>query len=826
MKNFFKLILAFALLLPFISCNKEPVEQPGAEGAGKVTFASVPLNIGEADAPGTRSQISLQSESFVCAYLFCFDNKTKQICCYPNVWEDYQGDSGMPVAKYTTSKSFNWALPMNTAIDLWAVVNPQQEHAEFLAGKLADKTLTEDDLYGDALMFTCPSSSVLKALDVLTDGTGIPMAGRLDDVTIQSASDGVTIAVKRLFAKYEIKFDIQGYEDEGYTVNAFSVRGSKSNTEVPFFWNGNYTQTDRDKLNVLDYGTTSDLDGLNSGDYVTLYFLENCQGTKSGVEDWYTIYDDLNETDPTLDLCSYIEVAVNVTKPVSEGKKAVDRSFIHRVYVGETFIDRTAHTYNFDVKRNLSQKIKLMLKPYNPDEGIDMVPSEVFLFTSGSEIHGRVGECVVIPYVWKGFDAKQLEFESTNNLQYYYNNPDGDPVTIGNETYSHSGFVVYTILNEGEGKKGNVTGGKKEDGVFKVSDVEHVRTAPNFEDIEVTCFVKSLAGIYEYNYVGRGEDLNIGIVPNDGNQCYVALSGRVKYDGEWHDIGPSDDPLIQYSFTEAGLDATSTTWVPYSVFDNGQYSWNSWYMPGDVDNIYYWFNGEIVASFKIFYGSSGNSPTPGVCQGIEVDCEATVMGNAYSMGNTFSSKGEDMSVFVDDGGNYITYIVSGRIKYDNEWHDLTTDENVHLYVGSVTKPWSFMTGAKVNAGNTTVFQVYYGTSLVKSWTVTAIHEPGQILYSIDCGAQSNGTNYSGNGSDMVVNVTPNDGNEVTVSISGQIFYNGSWHNIFTDSNLKCYLDGYAINGWSWTNDYMPGDEEVVSIRLNGIEIKSWTISYE
>ena len=459
------------------ACNHKELDDEGEV----MQFSSVPIEIGQADGSDlfdsrTRSQITIDSENFVCAYLFAFDATTKKILSYPTEWEDHQGEQGGPVAKYTESKTFNWALPLNKNFDVWVIVNPGENIQPLLDSHLSNSYLEEDDLYDTSLVFTCESSSALKDLDVATGGTGIPMAGQMNNQRLTSVNDGLTITVKRLFAKYNIRFDASAYEDEGYTVNMFSIRGSKSNTEVPFFYDGNFAQTDRSKMNVLDYGTSNDLVELNNGEYVTLYFLENCQGTKSGVRDWNTVYDDLNASDPTLDLCSYIEVAVNVTRPAGDGYLATDESFIHRIYVGETFLNKTAHTYNFDVKRNLFQAVKIYLKPSTPDNPDPGIVSEVFKFTNTNSLSVEPGESITVPFVCKGITNDELEFDSSNpqKLEVTGHTYSSTPTIFNGVTYPVSGTVTYRASSDANGSSLSITGGKNLGSDNEVYDTESV----------------------------------------------------------------------------------------------------------------------------------------------------------------------------------------------------------------------------------------------------------------------------------------------------------------------------------------------------------------
>ena len=458
-----------AVALGMVSCNR--TEQDAGE---VVRFASVPVSLsdGEGDqfASGdTRSQVSIDSEEFVSAYLFAFDATTKKVLTYPTSWEDHQGENGGVVALFTEEANFDWALPVGRAFDVWAVVNPGTQYEAFLNSCLTNPTLTENNPYGEAMVFSCPSSSALKQLDVETMGTGIPMSGRLDNHTLSSATQGVTIPVEHLFAKYEIRFGFDDYVAQGYTVNAWAIRASKSNTEVPFFWNGDFSQTNPSKLNVVDYGTLNDLVLLNQGERATLYFLENCHGTKSGVRDWNTVYEDLNSNNPDLDYCSYIEVAVNVTRQATATTPAVDESNIHRVYVGDTFLNRTAGTYNFDVKRNMYRKIKINLGPETPEAA--------FKFTNSSTLTVAPGETVTVPFVCKGITSEELEFDSSNSSElsvYGKYTFTQTSTTIGGVTYTHSGTVTYRASNDANGDYYIISGGKNLGSEYETKGVESV----------------------------------------------------------------------------------------------------------------------------------------------------------------------------------------------------------------------------------------------------------------------------------------------------------------------------------------------------------------
>lgn len=306
MRNPIHHFLLLVLLLA-AACRREP--QPEAEVPLRFADVSVRIGVDDGDgAPDTRSLITIDAERFQDAYLFAFDAATKKVLAYPEHAGDLEGSG--PVAIHTTSKTFNWALPVAKAMDIWVVVNAGASLRGFLNAALANAGLSEADLYGTKMTFSCSSGTQLKALDA--DGAGIPMAGRMDGVSLASANATLSVKVRRLFAKYNIHFDTSAYTSRGYDVKSTYLMASKSNTEVPFFWDGGYRQTDYAKLATVDRSTEDDLITLDGGGQVTLYFLENCQGDKSGARSWRTVYGDLGPE--AVKLCSYMEIGVNVTK--------------------------------------------------------------------------------------------------------------------------------------------------------------------------------------------------------------------------------------------------------------------------------------------------------------------------------------------------------------------------------------------------------------------------------------------------------------------------------------------------------------------------------
>ena len=368
-----------------VSCQRE---LPGGEENLPLVYGDVNVSLGQADftdadGSATKSLISVDTEDFVDAYLFAFNASTKKILTYTD---------GTPMAIYTTSKTFDWTLAIGTKMDIWVVANPGTGNAwkTTLQSAVTNASLTESDLSGDKLMFKCASSSALKALE--TSGAHLPMSAMENGITLTSPTQSLSIKVKRLFAKYNIYLDTSLLEAEGYTVKSTYLASSKSNTEVPFFYQtngvlGGYKQTDVSKLATIDRNTEEDLTTLENGQKVTLYFLENCQGTKTGASKWSTVYKDLGAS--AVDLCSYMEVGVNVSRSSSSGKEPADESYAWRIYLGKTDMKS-----DFNVERNLFKTIKLTL----PVPADNITPDDGFKFTNTNSLSVAPGETITVPF--------------------------------------------------------------------------------------------------------------------------------------------------------------------------------------------------------------------------------------------------------------------------------------------------------------------------------------------------------------------------------------------------------------------------------------------
>ena len=343
-------------VLSFSACRETEWDRPENN-----RFIDVSVSLGQVDESedGTRSIVDIEVENYQKAALFAFDAKTGELLTYT---PGSGGQTGSAVAIFPEKKSFSWSLPTEKKMDIYAIVN----YGDMDLVSFARPGLKKAEL--EALRSTSRNPTELKKLE--TEGYGMPMAGIKEGVFLTSPGDGLEIPVKKLYAKYNLYFDLSRIEQEGWRVQAMHIIVENANTEVPYFVE-NYRQEDPGKLVEYDRATENDLDEIQkggSGHAITLYMLENCQGRKEGAESWKTVYKDLGFE--ALRNCTYIDLSIKVNRSGGEYQ-----NLGYAIYLGKTDMRS-----DFDIVRNLFKTVKIVIP--GPD---DPNPASHFFKFSGTE---------------------------------------------------------------------------------------------------------------------------------------------------------------------------------------------------------------------------------------------------------------------------------------------------------------------------------------------------------------------------------------------------------------------------------------------------------
>ena len=432
MKKFLYLLSLVSLL--FIGCKRELVETPTDEG--EVVFSSVNVNFTnevEGDDPDTRSLLNIAgAEQFNKATLFAFWSQTENGHTAGNIVLN----GGVPCVKdVNSSSSFSWDLPLSTSgsdentFDIYAVVNYGDLD---LSSYKSNTSLTKTVLVNN-LVFTCTSSSFLNLDD---NGKGLPMAGILENKTIYSGSDPLTIKVKKLFARYDFYAKIDGWPS-GTSFQCVAINAVCSNTEVPFFQEG-FCQTNSSKLTRMDAATENDLSTMNLGgssNVITIYFPENCQGNKSQARpwnDWGAI--GMSGSGEDLSLCSYVEFAI--IRNHSYNNISAEP---YRLYIGT---DIGSSQRNFDVVRNRKQTVGITFLTDPPAKIRMDVENAVVVPSTGT---------VTVDYYTKGVSSRsEIEnmSENVSGVSVSINNTwTSGSFTLDGESFDHKGSITVTTNN-------------------------------------------------------------------------------------------------------------------------------------------------------------------------------------------------------------------------------------------------------------------------------------------------------------------------------------------------------------------------------------------
>lgn len=353
----------------------------------RLEYAPVTVRLSaEGDGSDTRSLISVDAERFRNAALFAFGSNGR-ILAYHRI------EDGKNVAIEVTRKTFDWILPMNTPLEIYALVN--YTSLADLGLSLDNPDLTKGDL--DKLTFSCATVSAFSHLEA----SNLPMTGIVRK-TVTGYGEGLEITVKRLFAKYDILFDASSFTEKGYTLTSGYMEARNCNTVVPYFG-------DKFKVDARHGSLTTSLDRLTDAQLLalfdkslpdfdaahpekdrtaTLYFLENCQGDIGTASSWEQVYYELGES--AMRYATYVEVYLTAAK---DGKS---EDFRYRIYLGKT--DQKS---NFDVQRNLSKQLTLTLRPILPEtdgERPGAAPFNGFKFVYEKDLLQRSGRYVEIPF--------------------------------------------------------------------------------------------------------------------------------------------------------------------------------------------------------------------------------------------------------------------------------------------------------------------------------------------------------------------------------------------------------------------------------------------
>ena len=564
MKRFNYLILGLAALVAGAACQREnPVDTTPA-----VRFGSVPVSLEQAEAgDGTRSLVSIDVENFKVASLFAFYHDTGEIAVYPEHAGDLEGSG--PVAIEVTQKSFNWALPLDRQLDIYVIVNYGDALGSTLAGYRADEDLTEDEL--DQLKFTVANFNTMS--DIAANG--IPMAGVVSTM-LTNANSPLNVSVKRLYARYNLYFDLSELQAHGASLQALHIVTERVNTEIPFFQEG-FRQTVASKFQQYDRATATDLDVIQQGGnakQLTLYVPENCQGNISGASSWKEVVG----LGSRVVNCTYVDFGVKIVD--ADG---LWKNYNFYLYLGTDF------TTNFDVRRNYNTTVSIKI-PYMPvpdDQSVDY-----FYWSDHNLVSLEPGQSVSLDYS-TSLSPTEISFVVYDNDT---NAPVSQIISDSNKTASSARFTASSSAVPG--KTYRILGGR--DGAQDNKPVSIASSTVVLEDVDFSFDVLSVDYPGVIHHGDGTQDIAVSVPMNDGGEVGWWWSCRLKYNGVWQTVTAGSSNVKIY----LGYNDYNNWLAPGYTIGFSTYSTTpahlDWEMPGDEIPVTVKVDGETVRSFTVY----------------------------------------------------------------------------------------------------------------------------------------------------------------------------------------------------------------------------------
>lgn len=341
--------LAFLLVLTMfcVSCSLhedfcEPIE------TDTMMYSTFKVNVGDNDS-NTKSVVTIDTDLIKSIQVFAFEASTGNMLTYgAGVGSEL---AGKPMVQYIegTVSSFDWILPLDTKLDIYAVANMP---------RISDPSDLESFLENDELNFTVSSMSELNT-------KGIPMSGTVKGFIDTGKNSKLSIPVARVVAKYNLR--VVPDPDEQQIIKSFSVKNVRMCNmprSVNLFSENQCVKSSSQLMNSGkegDWATAEDLLKINSGEGVDFYVFENMQTASnnislSGSHTWKDVKQELGDDG---ELCTYLELE---TETIYNDGSVDTENNLQYIYLGKDL--RT----NFDIRRNTSKKISLNHKDATIDD--------------------------------------------------------------------------------------------------------------------------------------------------------------------------------------------------------------------------------------------------------------------------------------------------------------------------------------------------------------------------------------------------------------------------------------------------------------------------
>ena len=396
------------------SCIYEDLSDcPNYNGKGEDSTAvtkAVPVEfvISTTDTTETRSSITVS------------DTKVADI----NIYAYYDGM--LEASAYEKSpQSVSLSLMNGRKYNLYALSNMGE----------VDGPVSEDELI--AMDYS------IKAISDMTGG--LPMSWSQKDFTVSGSAPKASVTLMRLVSR--IRFSIDKSALDGLSVTAVQLKQGVLRA-TPFISGSKAASTS--EVGDGDYATSSDITSLNSGNTVTFYALENCQGVllPNNKEASSKVPEEIADKSA---LCTYLEMTASFSGKY-EGVDVSSDNVKYRFYLGEDNCTDFNVIRNKDVKINLKvTEDRIFDESWRVSYGEDLPNIAYGLTCSKSSVSLNVGGSTTLSatYYRTVDGVKDTETDVTSYAAWTSSNPSVATVSGGKITGVAAGTATITATYNG-----------------------------------------------------------------------------------------------------------------------------------------------------------------------------------------------------------------------------------------------------------------------------------------------------------------------------------------------------------------------------------------
>ena len=275
--------------------------------------------------------------------------------------------------------------------------------------------------------------------------SGLPMSWSQKDFTVSGSSPKASVTLERLVSR--IRFSIDKSALDGLSMTAVQLKQGALRA-TPFISGSKAASTS--EVGDGDYATSSDITSLNSGNTVTFYALENCQGVllPNNKEASSKVPEEIADKSAR---CTYLEMTASFSGKY-EGVDVSSDNVKYRFYLGEDNCTDFNVIRNKDVKINLKvTEDRIFDESWRVSYGEDLPNIAYGLTSSKSSISLNVGSSTTLSatYYRTVDGVKDTETDVTSYAAWTSSNPSVATVSGGKIIGVAAGTATITATYNG-----------------------------------------------------------------------------------------------------------------------------------------------------------------------------------------------------------------------------------------------------------------------------------------------------------------------------------------------------------------------------------------